>query len=46
MRYINIPIVDQANPSVEQVNQFLKVANDPATGKFYVHCAETVIARE
>jgi len=39
MRYINIPIVDKTNPSMEQVNQFLKVANDPATGKFYVHCA-------
>jgi protein tyrosine/serine phosphatase len=39
MRYINIPIVDKTNPSVEQINQFLKVVNDPTTGKFYVHCA-------
>jgi protein tyrosine/serine phosphatase len=39
MRYVNIPIVDKTNPSVEQVNEFLKVVNDPATGKFYVHCA-------
>jgi protein tyrosine/serine phosphatase len=39
MRYVNIPIVDKAYPSTEQVNAFLKVANDPATGKFYVHCA-------
>jgi protein tyrosine/serine phosphatase len=39
MRYVNIPIVDKKDPSVEQVNEFLKVANDPATGKFYVHCA-------
>jgi protein tyrosine/serine phosphatase len=39
MRYINIPIVDKAYPSMEQANAFLKVANDPATGKFYVHCA-------
>jgi protein tyrosine/serine phosphatase len=39
MRYVNIPIVDKAYPSAEQVNAFLKVANDPATGKFYVHCA-------
>jgi protein tyrosine/serine phosphatase len=39
MRYINIPIVDKAYPSMEQANEFLKVANDPATGKFYVHCA-------
>jgi protein tyrosine/serine phosphatase len=39
MRYINIPIVDKTNPSVEQINEFLKVVNDPTTGKFYVHCA-------
>src|SRR5258705_11437510 len=39
MRYVNIPIVDKASPSAEQVSAFLKVANSPATGKFYVHCA-------
>lgn len=39
MRYVNIPIVDKAYPSTEQVNAFLKVASDPATGKFYLHCA-------
>jgi protein tyrosine/serine phosphatase len=39
MRYINIPIVDKAYPSMAQANEFLKVANDPTTGKFYVHCA-------
>jgi protein tyrosine/serine phosphatase len=39
MRYVNIPIVDKAYPSAEQVSAFLKAANDPATGKFYVHCA-------
>ena len=39
MRYINIPIVDKAYPSLEQANEFLKTVNDPATGKFYVHCA-------
>jgi protein tyrosine/serine phosphatase len=39
MRYINIPIVDKTNPSAAQINEFLKVAGDPATGKFYVHCA-------
>jgi protein tyrosine/serine phosphatase len=39
MRYVNIPIVDRSYPSVEQVDAFLKVVNDPATGKFYVHCA-------
>ncbi|MBA2704203.1 MAG: tyrosine-protein phosphatase [Blastocatellia bacterium] len=39
MRYVNIPIVDKAYPGADQVSAFLKVANDPATGKFYVHCA-------
>lgn len=39
MRYVNIPIVDKAYPTMEQANEFLRVVNDPATGKFYVHCA-------
>jgi len=39
MRYVNIPIVDKESPSADQVSAFLKVANNPATGKFYVHCA-------
>jgi protein tyrosine/serine phosphatase len=39
MRYVNIPIVDKTNPSAAQVSEFLKVVNDPGTGKFYVHCA-------
>lgn len=39
MRYINIPIEDKTNPSADQISQFLKIANDPRTGKFYVHCA-------
>ena len=39
LRYINIPMVDKSYPSMDQVNAFLKVADDPATGKFYVHCA-------
>ena len=39
MRYVNIPIVDKASPSTEQVNAFLKIVDDPSTGKFFVHCA-------
>ncbi len=39
MRYVNIPIVDKKNPSAAQIDEFLKVVNDPDTGKFYVHCA-------
>ena len=39
MRYVNIPIVDRKNPSEAQIQEFLSLVNDPATGKFYVHCA-------
>src|SRR5690349_2039289 len=39
LRYINIPMEDKSTPSMEQINQFLKVVDDPATGKFFVHCA-------
>jgi protein tyrosine/serine phosphatase len=36
---VNIPITDKESPNADQISAFLKVANDPATGKFYVHCA-------
>src|ERR1043165_664659 len=39
LRYVNIPMEDKSYPSMEQVNQFLKVVDDPATGKFFLHCA-------
>lgn len=39
LRYVNIPMIDKSYPSMDQVNAFLKVVNDPATGKFFVHCA-------
>ena len=39
MNYVNIPMVDKEYPKQEWVDAFLKVVNDPATGKFYVHCA-------
>jgi protein tyrosine/serine phosphatase len=39
MRYVNIPMVGKKYPKAEHVEQFLKLADDPATGKFYVHCA-------
>ena len=39
LRYVNIPMVDKSYPSMDQVNAFLKVVDDPETGKFYVHCA-------
>lgn len=39
LRYINIPMVDKSAPNMDQINEFLKVVNDPETGKFFVHCA-------
>jgi protein tyrosine/serine phosphatase len=39
MRYVNIPMSDKEYPTEDNVKQFLTIVNDPATGKFYVHCA-------
>ena len=39
MRYVNIPMVDKAYPRAEWVAAFMKTVDDPATGKFFVHCA-------
>ena len=39
MHYINIPMSDTVYPKAEQIDAFLKLAGDPATGKFFVHCA-------
>ena len=39
LRYVNIPLVDKSYPTAEQVSAFLNAVSDPATGKFYVHCA-------
>ena len=39
MRYVNIPMDDKGYPKAEQIAAFLKLVDDPATGKFYVHCA-------
>src|SRR5919205_110293 len=39
MRYVNIPMVGKTYPTEEAVQAFLKLVDDPATGKFYVHCA-------
>ena len=39
LRYVNIPMVDKSYPTMEQVNAFLQVVDDPETGKFYLHCA-------
>jgi protein tyrosine/serine phosphatase len=39
MKYINIPMLDKKYPTPEVTEMFLKTVNDPATGKFFVHCA-------
>ena len=39
MKYINIPMSDKDYPASSKIDQFLKLVNDPSTGKFYVHCA-------
>ncbi|HXD33181.1 MAG TPA: tyrosine-protein phosphatase [Pyrinomonadaceae bacterium] len=39
MRYVNIPMNDKDYPKDEQIATFLKLADDPETGKFYAHCA-------
>lgn len=39
MKYVNIPMVEKKYPTEEATSNFLKIANDPATGKFFVHCA-------
>lgn len=39
MTYINIPMIAKKYPTPEAMEMFLKTVNDPATGKFFVHCA-------
>lgn len=38
MKYINISMSGWKSPKDRQVEEFLKIANDPETGKFFVHC--------
>src|SRR5688572_4907011 len=39
MTYVNIPMIAKKYPTAEATDTFLKTVNNPATGKFYVHCA-------
>lgn len=39
MKYVNIPMSDKDYPESAKIQQFLKLVDDPTTGKFYVHCA-------
>ena len=38
IKYINIPMSGWQSPKDTDIAQFMKIATDPATGKFYVHC--------
>ena len=39
MKYVNIPMSDSSYPETSKIEAFLKLVDDPSTGKFYVHCA-------
>ena len=39
LRYVNIPMIAKRYPESSQVDQFMKLVDDPSTGKFFVHCA-------
>jgi protein tyrosine/serine phosphatase len=39
MRYVNIAMSDKEYPPATKIEEFLKLVDDPTTGKFYVHCA-------
>lgn len=39
MKYVSIPLSDKDYPEITKIEQFLKLIDDPSTGKFYVHCA-------
>ena len=39
IRYVHLPMVAKQYPKPETVEEFLKLVDDPSTGKFFVHCA-------
>ncbi len=39
MRYVHLPMIAKKYPKAETVEEFLKLVDDPSTGKFFVHCA-------
>lgn len=39
MTYVNIPMIAKKYPTTQATETFLKTINNPATGKFFVHCA-------
>jgi len=41
LRYFNIPVV-YANPKDEQVDEFLKLTDDPANRPAFIHCTAAI----
>jgi protein tyrosine/serine phosphatase len=39
MKYVNIPMSDTKYPTMAEVDEFMKLVQNPSTGKFFVHCA-------
>jgi protein tyrosine phosphatase (PTP) superfamily phosphohydrolase (DUF442 family) len=39
IRYVHLPMIAKQYPKPETVEEFLKLVDDPSTGKFFVHCA-------
>ena len=39
IRYVHLPMIAKQYPKAETVEEFLKLVDDPSTGKFFVHCA-------
>src|SRR6185369_9100331 len=38
MKYVAIPMTTRVPPTAEQLAQFLKIVNDPASQPVFVHC--------
>lgn len=41
MRYVNIPVVYQA-PTAAQVDEFLRITDDPANRPMFIHCTAAI----
>jgi len=41
LRYFNIPVV-YTQPTFEQVDEFLKITDDPANGPIFIHCTAAI----
>src|SRR5262249_54827180 len=42
LKYYLIPLNGVSSPSERDVAQFMKIVNDPASGKVYFHCKEGI----